>query len=85
MSNNFHLYELLEILGTFIIRNLKFKKIKKTSLLNCIYVKGHSDQVQTKFPLFSKKMNLMRFFKIKNKSKIKKNKNLTRQLYLLTN
>jgi hypothetical protein len=82
MFNNFRLYGLKEILGIFIIRNLKFKKRKEMNLLNCIYAKGDSDQVRIKFLLLSKKKYQSKFFLIKKKKKNKKNKNLIRKLYL---
>ena len=82
MFNNFRLYGLTEILGIFIIRNLKFKKRKEMNLLNCIYAKGDSDQVRIKFLLLSKKKYQSKFFLIKKKKKNKKNKNLIRKLYL---
>ena len=82
MFNNFHLYELTEISGIFIIRNLKFKKSKEMNLLNCIYAKGDSDQVRNKFLLLSKIEYQSKLFLIKKKKKNKKNKNLIRKLYL---
>jgi hypothetical protein len=82
MFINFHLYELTEILGIFIIRNLKFKKRKEMNLLNCIYAKEDSDQVAIKFLLLSKIKYKSKLFLTKKKKKNKKNKNLIRKLYL---
>ncbi len=62
MFNNFHHYVLQEILEIFTTRNLKFKKIKKKSLLNYTNVQANLDQMQTKFLQFSKKAYMMKLF-----------------------